>query len=101
MHGKEILAVHNTADVLRILAETTPEERGAIGAAARARILAEHTSEHRARELERIVAGVVDGSFQNADADADMDRDTNSDSGAGTDRDSGTGTGTGLQNPTR
>ncbi len=65
--GKEILPAHDTADVLRILAETTSAERSAIGAAARARILAEHTSEHRAIELERIVACVLDGSLHGTD----------------------------------
>jgi len=65
--GKEILPAHNTTDVLRILAETTPQQRNAIGAAARARILANHTSEHRAIELEKIVAGVVDGSLDGTD----------------------------------
>ncbi len=65
--GKEILVAHNTGDVLRLLADTTPAQRSAIGAAARARILAEHTSEHRAIELERIVAGVLDGSPDGTD----------------------------------
>ena len=56
--GKEILLAETTEDVLRILRETTPAARKALGEAARARILAEHTSDQRAAELERIVRGI-------------------------------------------
>jgi hypothetical protein len=37
---------------VRTLADTTPSERDAIGARARARVLARDTAEHRAAELE-------------------------------------------------
>ena len=54
--GKEILLAATGADVLRILRETTDAEREALGAAARERVLAEHSSVHRAIELEQIAA---------------------------------------------
>lgn len=53
--GREALVAENAEDVLRILRETTEAERIAIGAAARKRILAEHTPERRARQLEAYV----------------------------------------------
>ncbi len=56
--GEEILLAETTADVVRILRETTPEQRRAIGQAARARILREHSSDRRAGQLEAIAAGV-------------------------------------------
>ncbi len=56
--GKEILLAATTADVLRILRQTPENERQALGAAARARILAEHTSAQRAAELEAIAASI-------------------------------------------
>jgi spore maturation protein CgeB len=49
---EEILLVRRAADVLRRLSETTEEQRRAIGARARERVLAEHTAAHRAAELE-------------------------------------------------
>ncbi len=56
--GKEILLAAGTADVLRILNETTESERRALGQAARARVLREHTSAQRAAELEGIAASI-------------------------------------------
>jgi spore maturation protein CgeB len=53
---REILVARDTGDVLRYLTELPEEDRRAIGARARRRILAEHTAEHRALELERHVA---------------------------------------------
>lgn len=52
--GREILVAESTDDVLRILRSTTPATRKAIAAAARARVLNEHTAAHRAFELERL-----------------------------------------------
>ena len=49
--GTEILIADSTADVTGWLAELSEEKRAAIGAAARRRILAEHTAERRAAEL--------------------------------------------------
>ncbi|CAN5163964.1 glycosyltransferase [soil metagenome] len=53
--GEEILLPDSTEEVLGILAETHPDERRAIGAAASSRILAEHTAERRAGELEALL----------------------------------------------
>lgn len=50
--GEEILVARNTADVLRYLA-LDDAEREAIGRRFRERILAAHTSDHRAMEVER------------------------------------------------
>jgi spore maturation protein CgeB len=52
---EEILCARNAADVLRYLHEIPDEQRRAIGARARERVLAEHTSAHRAAELEGYV----------------------------------------------
>jgi spore maturation protein CgeB len=53
--GKEILLPSTTDEVVHILADTHDDDRRAIGLAARARIVAEHTAEHRAEELESLV----------------------------------------------
>jgi spore maturation protein CgeB len=53
---EEILIVRGTRDVLRNLRQLSSDEARTIGARARARVLAAHTSEHRARELEQHVA---------------------------------------------
>lgn len=50
--GREILIAHRSADVLGWVRELPEGERRRIGAAARARVLAEHTAAHRAAELE-------------------------------------------------
>lgn len=51
--GTEILVVEDRESALTILQHMTPEQRMAIGTAARRRVLAGHTSAHRAEELER------------------------------------------------
>lgn len=51
--GKEILVCDGTDDVLRVIREMDEDTRRRIGEAARKRILAEHTSMHRAEALER------------------------------------------------
>jgi spore maturation protein CgeB len=53
--GREILIARDAADVLGWLHGLGEDERRAIGAAARRRVLAEHTADHRARTLERYV----------------------------------------------
>ena len=53
--GREILLPSSTDEVAEILSRTHDDDRRAIGHAARERILAEHTSEHRAAELEALV----------------------------------------------
>jgi spore maturation protein CgeB len=50
--GEEILLAHSRADTLGFLRELSEKDRQAIGARARARVLAEHTAAHRAQELE-------------------------------------------------
>jgi spore maturation protein CgeB len=51
--GREILLVDETEDVLAALHRLEPEQAAALGAAARARVLAMHTPAHRAHELLR------------------------------------------------
>ncbi|MBN1237173.1 MAG: glycosyltransferase [Gammaproteobacteria bacterium] len=48
----EILIADRSADVLKHVRHISEEERESIGAAARRRVLAQHTGERRARELE-------------------------------------------------
>ncbi len=56
--GTEVLLAEGTDDVVRLLTGIDERERERIGEAARARVLAEHTSAARAFELERIVESV-------------------------------------------
>jgi spore maturation protein CgeB len=56
---EEILVARSTDDVLRILRETDDDEVARIAAAARRRVLAEHTAERRAEQLEAEVAELV------------------------------------------
>jgi spore maturation protein CgeB len=58
--GTEILVASTAADVVAYLSEITETQRKEIGQRARAKVLARHTSEHRARELERHVAELLD-----------------------------------------
>jgi spore maturation protein CgeB len=51
--GREIVLARSGDDVLAELRSPDPGRRDAIATGARARVLAAHTSEHRARELER------------------------------------------------
>lgn len=50
--GEEILIARNGDDVLGYVRDMDEDERAAIGAAARSRVLASHTGEQRAAELE-------------------------------------------------
>ncbi len=50
--GAEIIVAHEADEVLRILRDLPEEECRRLGAAARRRVLAQHTAAHRARELE-------------------------------------------------
>src|SRR5262249_5649810 len=55
---EEILVVRSAMDTLRHLLRLPEEKRAALGARARARVLAEHTAAHRAAELEaHLLAG--------------------------------------------
>jgi spore maturation protein CgeB len=57
--GKEILTASSPDQVLRYLGEISENERRAIGERARLRVLASHTSEQRAIELEDYVGEVM------------------------------------------
>ena len=57
--GSEILVVDSAAEVTRILREVSCTDARELGAAARRRVLAEHTPERRADELEAHVAAVT------------------------------------------
>jgi spore maturation protein CgeB len=54
--GREILISTSAADTVRILAGTTERERVALARRARQRVLASHTAEHRAVQLEGYLA---------------------------------------------
>jgi spore maturation protein CgeB len=53
--GEEIVIADSPLDVLRALREIPDEERRAIGARARAKVLAEHTASRRVDQLEALV----------------------------------------------
>lgn len=53
--GKEILVARSAGEVVEALSEIAPDEARAMGAAARRRVLAEHTPDRRAEELEEHV----------------------------------------------
>ena len=57
--GREIFLADSPAEVLRLLRELPESERRAAGERAQARILAEHTSAHRAAELEGHVVALL------------------------------------------
>lgn len=53
--GREILLPESTAEVVDLLATTHPNDRMAIGRAARRRVMRAHTAAHRALELEALL----------------------------------------------
>jgi spore maturation protein CgeB len=55
--GREVLVARSGSEVARHLSELTPERARAVGEAARARVLAEHTYALRARQVETILCG--------------------------------------------
>lgn len=57
--GREILLPHTADEVARILTGTSEGARRAMGQALRERIIAEHSSERRAEELEQYMSGVA------------------------------------------
>ena len=57
--GREILISTSAQETVRYLTELTPQTRAAIGARATERILAEHTADHRAAELEEYAAKLL------------------------------------------
>jgi spore maturation protein CgeB len=54
--GRELMVVRDAAEVTQILRSMTDAERERIGRAARERILASHTSHHRALQFEEILS---------------------------------------------
>jgi spore maturation protein CgeB len=57
--GREILLADSADDVITALDDVRDDERRAIGAAARRRVLAEHTAERRAAQLHELVADSI------------------------------------------
>jgi spore maturation protein CgeB len=57
--GEEILLAESSDDVTRYLTELSEDERNAIGARARARVLSEHTASRRAEQLESLILGTL------------------------------------------
>ena len=57
--GEEVLVPSDEYEVAAVLRDTSDADRHAMGRRARERILAEHTSEHRARQLEQIVSSLT------------------------------------------
>jgi spore maturation protein CgeB len=55
--GRETLVAHNGADVASLVRSLTPQKARAIGEAARRRVLAEHTYDHRARLAHALLTG--------------------------------------------
>ncbi len=53
--GSEVIAVRDGADVVAALQQVTPAQASRIGAAGRRRILAEHTYDRRAVELDQVL----------------------------------------------
>jgi spore maturation protein CgeB len=64
--GEEVLVAHDGAAVVRHLRSLTAERAAAIGAAARRRVLAEHTYDRRAAEVEAIFTSALDASREAA-----------------------------------
>jgi spore maturation protein CgeB len=62
--GEEVLVARDGQDVADHVAALTPERAGAIGSAARTRILAEHTYERRGAEVDAILREVAEGKRQ-------------------------------------
>jgi len=56
--GEEVLLPRDEYEMVKILTDMPDEQRARIGRRARERMLAEHTSTHRAEEFERVVERV-------------------------------------------
>ena len=68
--GREILISTSPADTLRVISGTPERERLAIARRARARVLADHTAEHRAVQLERYLEQARDRTRRSVPAPA-------------------------------
>ena len=66
--GSEVLVARDGADVAAHLEALTPERARAIGAAGRARILADHTYERRGAELDALLTRVAAAKRERAEA---------------------------------
>jgi spore maturation protein CgeB len=55
--GREVLVANSGDEVVKHLRNLTPERAREIGRAAHSRVLAEHTYDHRADQLEKVLAG--------------------------------------------
>ncbi|MBV8778657.1 MAG: glycosyltransferase, partial [Alphaproteobacteria bacterium] len=62
--GQEILVARSPSDVVALLETTAPEKRDRIAAAARAAVLARHTCDHRAAELETLLREAARNRFR-------------------------------------
>lgn len=60
--GREILTARDGAAVAELLDGLMPERAQAVGAAARRRVLAEHTYDHRAAQVHALLTGQASGS---------------------------------------
>ncbi len=58
--GREVLVATDGEQVAALLAQLTPDDARRIGAAARARILAHHTYEHRARQVHELLGAMTE-----------------------------------------
>jgi spore maturation protein CgeB len=58
--GREVLVARTGNDTLRYLRNTTEEQRAILGERLRKRVLAEHTCEHRARQLESYALEILE-----------------------------------------
>jgi spore maturation protein CgeB len=67
---REVLVARSGDEVAAHMAALTPERAAAIGRAARQRVLAEHTYDHRAEELERILCDDHDARIAEGRANA-------------------------------
>lgn len=58
--GREILVAASGEDVRELMGRNTPDEARLIGRNALERVLAQHTYDHRAAELDQVLEGLVD-----------------------------------------
>ena len=68
--GAEILFARGPEDTLRYLTELSEDERRAIGARARARVLAEHSAARRAEEMEGCLRDALGASAERSQRQA-------------------------------
>ena len=64
--GREVLIAHTAEDALRAVRDLPEADRRALADAARTRVLAAHTSAHRAAEFEGYAEEALAQSFQSA-----------------------------------